>query len=212
MKIQKVAGSSPASTSSSEEKCSKCQVKRDPMQSGHCPICRSCVYARDHHCFWVDNCIGYLNHRPFVAYLLLLLAFLSYSMWLITRRLGSLQCRLNILWYSSHEPIADRESYSCLFDVFYANSSRAVLMLLFVQLVPCVAYLGMLIFQQACFISIGLTQNQLFKMSQANVRFSLAIFLVDRLSFGTAYANLARFLSISRIRRTDDYLYNDHLV
>lgn len=181
------------------------------MQSGHCPLCKSCVYKRDHHCFWIDNCVGYLNHRAFVAYLVLLLVFLAYSMQLITRRLNSLSCKLTVLWYSPNEAIPDSNSFSCLFDVFYANTARGVLTLLFIQLIPIIAYLAMLIFQQACFISLGVTQNQLFKLSQTNVRFSLAIFLIDKLSPSTALANLTRF--IVQVRREADFLYNDdHLV
>lgn len=199
--------------SGSEEKCSKCQAKRDPMQTGHCPLCNSCVFKRDHHCFWIDNCVGYLNHRTFVAYLVLLLTFLLFAMQLITRRLESLPCKLTRLWFGAHEAIPDNESFSCLFDVFYSNTRRALLPLLFVQLVPIIAYLIMLIIQQVCFISLGITQNQLFKMSQINVRFSLAVYLIEHLTFKSACANLFRFFVSRRLRRQADlYFYNDHLV
>lgn len=198
------------STVSSEEKCSKCSVKRDPFQSGHCPICGSCVYRRDHHCFWVDNCIGYLNHKAFVLYLVQLLALAIYSFVLIMRHLRSLPCKLSTIWYTNYEPIPDIQSFSCLFDVFYSNFARAFLTLLFIQLVPLIGYLLMLVIQQACFISLGLTQNQLFKLSQANIRFSLALYIGSNFKITTALNNWYAFLT--RIRRLSDFSYNDHLV
>ena len=37
--------------------CSECRI---PMQlrSKHCDICKKCVQVYDHHCPWINNCIG----------------------------------------------------------------------------------------------------------------------------------------------------------
>ena len=34
-----------------------------PLRTHHCSICCSCVFKMDHHCPWINNCIGLNNHR-----------------------------------------------------------------------------------------------------------------------------------------------------
>lgn len=53
-----------------EEFCSYCLVHKT-TSSKHCLICERCVDMFDHHCFWINNCVGRKNIRIFGLFLFL---------------------------------------------------------------------------------------------------------------------------------------------
>lgn len=53
--------------------CQKCGLPKPP-RAHHCSVCRACVLKMDHHCPWVNTCIGHRNHRYFVLFLVYLAA------------------------------------------------------------------------------------------------------------------------------------------
>eukprot|EP01119_Soliformovum_irregulare_P024090 TRINITY_DN8564_c0_g1_i1.p1 TRINITY_DN8564_c0_g1~~TRINITY_DN8564_c0_g1_i1.p1 ORF type:complete len:578 (+),score=127.26 TRINITY_DN8564_c0_g1_i1:241-1734(+) len=52
--------------------CCTCMVKR-PLRSKHCRQCGRCILRMDHHCIWVNNCIGSENHVPFLIFVFTIL-------------------------------------------------------------------------------------------------------------------------------------------
>ena len=48
--------------------CFKCCVKTTDNLK-HCVICDKCCKEFDHHCFWVNNCIGLKNYNYFITFL-----------------------------------------------------------------------------------------------------------------------------------------------
>ena len=59
--------------------CEKCFAVK-PDRSHHCSVCEKCVLKMDHHCPWVNNCVGFHNYKFF--FLFLFYAYL-YTLWLL---------------------------------------------------------------------------------------------------------------------------------
>jgi len=49
--------------------CPECEIIRTG-RSRHCIVCGICVDRYDHHCPWINSCVGLLNHNLFLAYLI----------------------------------------------------------------------------------------------------------------------------------------------
>ncbi|XP_028919527.1 palmitoyltransferase ZDHHC12 isoform X2 [Ornithorhynchus anatinus] len=59
-------------------RCGYCLLK--PLRARHCRSCKRCVRRYDHHCPWIENCVGERNHPLFVAYLALQLVVLVWAL------------------------------------------------------------------------------------------------------------------------------------
>lgn len=49
------------------------------MRARHCKSCNRCVRRYDHHCPWIENCVGEKNHRVFMLYLVVQLVVLLWA-------------------------------------------------------------------------------------------------------------------------------------
>lgn len=51
-----------------ENFCFYCKVIKS-TRTFHCMICGRCVEKFDHHCIYINNCLGYRNHKYFILFL-----------------------------------------------------------------------------------------------------------------------------------------------
>ncbi|KAI0113434.1 zf-DHHC-domain-containing protein [Daldinia grandis] len=49
--------------------CRTCGLLK-PARSKHCSVCKRCVHKMDHHCVFINNCVGYGNQHYFILLLL----------------------------------------------------------------------------------------------------------------------------------------------
>ncbi|KAI9250556.1 DHHC palmitoyltransferase-domain-containing protein [Phascolomyces articulosus] len=48
--------------------CETCQWWK-PDRAHHCRVCDTCVLRMDHHCPWVNGCVGFANYRYFIQFI-----------------------------------------------------------------------------------------------------------------------------------------------
>ena len=65
-------------TFDSSSLCPECETIRT-AGSRHCIICHRCVDRYDHHCPWINNCVGIRNHNVFLGYLFFQITTLALS-------------------------------------------------------------------------------------------------------------------------------------
>lgn len=62
----------------STQLCPDCCTIRT-SRSRHCSVCKRCVERFDHHCPWVNNCVGVRNHNVFYIFVTFMVAVLAIS-------------------------------------------------------------------------------------------------------------------------------------
>ena len=61
-----------------ENFCFYCKVIKS-TRTFHCMICQRCIEKFDHHCIYINNCLGYRNHKYFILFLFFVTSYLIVS-------------------------------------------------------------------------------------------------------------------------------------
>lgn len=73
--------------------CRTCRRPK-PARSKHCSICKTCIARQDHHCIWINNCVGAHNYQHFFFLLVSISCLLLYGSltgWSILNRIAQQQ-------------------------------------------------------------------------------------------------------------------------
>ncbi|XP_010210192.1 PREDICTED: palmitoyltransferase ZDHHC23 [Tinamus guttatus] len=111
--------------------CTKCQLVR-PARAGHCRLCGRCVRRLDHHCVWINSCVGEQNH---LAFILALSLFMLTSVYGITLTLGTV-CRgwtpLVALFYcpGAYSDYSSALSFTCVWYCAIVTAGMGYILLI----------------------------------------------------------------------------------
>lgn len=62
--------------------CQKCGHYKPP-RAHHCRVCKRCVLRMDHHCIWINNCVGHKNYKAFFLFVFYVVLACSYALILL---------------------------------------------------------------------------------------------------------------------------------
>ncbi|GAQ47220.1 palmitoyltransferase akr1 [Aspergillus tubingensis] len=120
-----------------ENFCVACMIRK-PLRSKHCKRCGRCVAKHDHHCPWIDNCVGANNLRHFVLYITCLEAGIILFVQLTYSYINVLPAPVNPTCNVINDALCDfvlRDTFTLVLDVWVIIQLVWVTMLCAVQLV-----------------------------------------------------------------------------
>lgn len=171
--------------------CDSCQSEV-PAYSAHCPVCDVCVLGRDHHCVWVDNCIGVNNHRAF---------FLGMVLMLLTGLYGS---QLMLTTVCTPEMYYDWFLVPADCTLVYSSHLSGLGYVSAIYALCSITLLSLLVIYQAMLISQNITSQQLYEAHHAG-RVRFGIFVSNNQNSRGLYKNWKAFL-FGRKRRTSNLI------
>ncbi|CDO62463.1 palmitoyltransferase, putative [Plasmodium reichenowi] len=74
--------------------CVTCNIIKPPRVH-HCAECFHCIVHQDHHCVWVDNCIGIKNQRCFYMFIFCIFVLLLYNYYYVYLYFHLFQATIN---------------------------------------------------------------------------------------------------------------------
>jgi hypothetical protein len=133
--------------------CESCLIVAS-IPSKHCKLCESCCSKFDHHCLFINKCVGLKNHRPFMLFVMFTISCTVYYLINVYEYFVNFANDLEIknLIKSSNEKIS-------LFYYMFASNNQIWLTVLVLINSTTVIMVSFLLYMQMKFVSIGFTSQ-----------------------------------------------------
>lgn len=138
--------------------CSTCGIFKVP-RSKHCSMCKKCVPRMDHHCVWLNNCIGQENYGAFMIFLFVQILSSAYGVYLST---GLLMERVKLQLYDRIHLETDLRKLMGI--VFMSSENRYLLVSACVCGVVLV-FIVLFFVSQCSYVLKNTTTNEIYKRS-----------------------------------------------
>ncbi|KAJ2671048.1 palmitoyltransferase swf1 [Coemansia sp. RSA 1085] len=143
-----------------ERDCRTCKLRK-PARSKHCSACQHCIQMMDHHCIWLNNCVGLGNARWFLGFLATFSIVCFYGAYLVgtvvmeQRHLRGLVSGA-VVWDEWGQPI----QLSFKSSILYILDDCPLLAVLFVLLLILAPAIGVFTAYQLRITMLGYTSNE----------------------------------------------------
>ena len=147
--------------------CVPCGLQR-PARTKHCRVCDYCVSRFDHHCIWINNCVGQKNHLHFMVFLVNHMVVLQYVCYA-----GACICvdtafeyRLFDMWFIDGNGQRMQATISVVLQYIVNLHTVIFALTAFTGLVSFI-FVGFICFQ-TYMICLNITTNEFFKWKDIN--------------------------------------------
>ena len=141
--------------------CDTCKFPK-PARSKHCSVCNVCVARFDHHCVWINQCVGKGNARSFLLFLFFNNVICLYGGYLGTFILADIVERDNLRSVTFRDSKTGQTYQSSLFYIFmYLLGKEMVLMYLTLfSMIMGVFLLAFSYYHLVKLMRMGITTNE----------------------------------------------------
>ncbi|GLE01254.1 hypothetical protein PINS_up010084 [Pythium insidiosum] len=144
-----------------KRECRTCKIPKLP-RSKHCSVCKMCVPRMDHHCVWLNSCVGEQNHASFLRFVLMNVLMCAYGSYLLFAML------YNEYLVLLREPFVDATSENAVVGdtgvvLRYLIHQEAVVFVLFVLCSVLGSAVLLFFLFHVYLVANNLTTNEFFK-------------------------------------------------
>ena len=133
--------------------CESCLVVQ-AVPSKHCKLCEGCCQKFDHHCLFINKCVGLKNHRMFMMFVLATFISTTYYLYKVFYYLSEFSDTLD-----EKQKLLEPEQQGSFF--YYALASDTIIWLIVLFIIDAMSALmvSTLLYFQIKFLSLGFTQQ-----------------------------------------------------